>query len=1329
MKHFNHNGFWGRKPSNTSVSRFVFSANQKRNFYHYVLVSLLTIVLLPGIVAAQCSMNCLGNDESQPLEFGVEANCQLTLTATMLLDTTNLCSGGKTLTVRDGVNTIIAEGTDSVTVTASAYLDATLSVTITDTTTSLFCVSFVRLIDDSAPVIDCQQVNISCMADTAAAVVGFPTVTDNCDANVSLSYTDVFIDRDCTYPSSALVNRIWTAIDASGNVAVCTQSIFLNKPDINNVVFPGDFSASCEDDFLPFTTTGQPTLDGVIIENGTYCDLSIGFSDDTLYTCGFSEWEIHRTWSVKDLCTDFTVTGDQTIFYSDETAPEIVCPGDIIIDTDAGECFATVMLPAPQVSDNCDPGASFSVNTSWGEVGLGPHQFVPIGTHTVIYTALDACGNFTNCTISLTVRDQEEPTAVCEQNTVVSIPSPGIAVVMAHNFDDGSHDNCAGNIYFKARKMDIGSCDNENGDDSNQNGYQEWFDDQVIFCCDEALSEDVMVILRVYSVNPGPGPVDPVREQPGGDLHGNFTECMVQVEIQDKIWPNLTCPDDLTIDCDDDYSDLSIYGNATASDNCSFVLDEVPVENLNECNLGTITRTFRASDPSGNTTTCTQTITVANLTPFNEDHIVWPENYTTNVCGAETDPEDLPEGFDEPTIDESGACGIIAMNYVDNLFDIAFPACYKILRVWTVIDWCVYDPEYPENGGKFTHTQIVKILDEDDPVLTCPEPIRVPVSANCETGWVDVPIPAVEDCNENVIITHNSPYADDLIGPDASGAYPLGTTQVTFTAIDECGNFASCTVDISVEDLSAPAAVCIVGLSVNLTHDEGFIRAIVDAESFDASSVDNCTANEDLVRTIRRAISDPTGPPSTTELTFTCSDLGIQLIEFWVEDEQGNSDYCTTYISVQDNNGICPTSLTDIGMVAGGIFTESGEMVEDVTVEINTIDPREYLTASDGHFEFPDVPMGQNYTVIPRKDMNVMNGVSTLDIVLITKHIIGVQPLGSPYKIIAADVDRSGTISTLDLVRLRRLILNVDNTLPNGNTSWRFVPADFVFPNPENPFEGFFPEIYNINDFDTDIMDVEFVAIKVGDVNGSVVPSGFAGGLDERSNDGLLELVAEDRSFSSGETISVSVSGTQLSDLKGYQFTLNFDPAALEFQYIESTGLDNMSDDNFGLTAVERGFITTSWNTSANDIVQEEAILFTVVFKAKNNSSLHESLFINSSVTKAEAYLEDGSLLDVSLNFSTINGTAEASEFELYQNRPNPFDGTSIIGFNLPEAGMARLTIFDLNGRLIYTNEAAFDHGYNEFKVHGDELNVDGVLYYKLESAGFTATKKMILLD
>ena len=415
-------------------------------------------------------------------------------------------------------------------------------------------------------------------------------------------------------------------------------------------------------------------------------------------------------------------------------------------------------------------------------------------------------------------------------------------------------------------------------------------------------------------------------------------------------------------------------------------------------------------------------------------------------------------------------------------------------------------------------------------------------------------------------------------------------------------------------------------------------------------------------------------------------------------------------------------------MVAGGIFTESGEMVEEVTVEINTNNPQEFITTDDGHFEFPDIPSGADYTVEPAKDMDVLNGISTLDLLLIKKHIMGIEALGSPYKIIAADVDNSGHISTLDLIRLRRMILNLDADFPNGNTSWRFVPADFEFPNPENPFEGYFPEIYNINDLEGDIMDIEFIAIKVGDVNETAITSGFSGSdIDERSDDGVLELSIEDRSFKAGETISIPFTSTELEALLGYQFTLNFDTDNLEFQYVESTGLENMSENNFGLVYAERGLITTSWNVPSTPITQEEAIPFTLVFKTKNNSSLRESIFINSSITKAEAYLEDGSLLDINLGFSSIEETSD--EFQLYQNRPNPFDGTTVIGFNLPEASEAKLSIFDLNGRIIYTNSAPLSKGYNEFKVHSDQLNANGVLYYKVESAGFVATKKMILLD
>ncbi|MEZ4948564.1 MAG: hypothetical protein R2784_04100 [Saprospiraceae bacterium] len=55
----------------------------------------------------------------------------------------------------------------------------------------------------------------------------------------------------------------------------------------------------------------------------------------------------------------------------------------------------------------------------------------------------------------------------------------------------------------------------------------------------------------------------------------------------------------------------------------------------------------------------------------------------------------------------------------------------------------------------------------------------------------------------------------------------------------------------------------------------------------------------------------------------------------------------------------------------------------------------------------------------------------------------------SPYKIIAADANNSGSVTTLDLGSTEKLILNVINDLPN-TTSWRFVWADYVFPDPSN---------------------------------------------------------------------------------------------------------------------------------------------------------------------------------------------------------------------------------------------------------------------------------------
>ena len=82
----------------------------------------------------------------------------------------------------------------------------------------------------------------------------------------------------------------------------------------------------------------------------------------------------------------------------------------------------------------------------------------------------------------------------------------------------------------------------------------------------------------------------------------------------------------------------------------------------------------------------------------------------------------------------------------------------------------------------------------------------------------------------------------------------------------------------------------------------------------------------------------------------------------------------------------------------------------------------------------------------------------------------------------------------------------------------------------------------------------------------------------------------------------------------------------------------------------------------------------------------------------------------------------------LYQNQPNPFSELTVIGFELPEAGHAVMTVYDLNSKVIYKGEMDAAKGYNNFELNTSQLGVTGVLFYQLDAAGFTATKRMVVI-
>lgn len=1291
------------------------------------------LVLLPflGVGAttwAQCGLSCQGSTPEQPITVPVDGACHLNLEVADLLFQPGDCPGDKQITVRDSFSHILADTVNGINFPVDNYLGQRLSITIVDAATGVLCIAFVVPVDEMPPQITCTIDTISCVMDTSVAVLGYPSATDNCslDSLLSFSYQDSYIDFGCGASDVARVARMWNVEDEAGNAASCAQFIHVRRSFLADITFPKDTALRCDADTLSWDTVWQPTLFGNPIGADNSCGWTVGFTDDTLFN-GNVNYQIQRDWVVADACTDSTVFHQQVIGITDTIGPSLACPPTVTITAEQNACYGTVFLPMPTMILGCDTLATFFVNTSYGQYGLGPHFYIPIGSHTAQYTAIDGNNNTAMCSTVINIVDNESPDATSDDELHLSIPSGGYARIMAGTIDEGSTDNCATSLYYKVKRIDAGACGGVNGDDNTaEDGHQEWFDDEAWFCCEE-IGNQVQIMFRAYEINPGAGPVDPAREAAGGDLHGHYAESYTMISIEDQLAPTLSCPADTVVDRTTDCSDLSIFGEAEVFDNCVYQMDTLNTEDLNDCGIGEIVRTFVATDPQGNSNSCVQRIIIEDLQPVDEGSVVWPEDVELGNCGASTDPDDLPTVSSYPVVYNIDSVNL-GISYVDELFTVAFPGCYKILRHWTVVDWCIYNPSAPDAGGRFSKTQIIKVEDSELPVLTCPPSVVQAAGDDCEAAMVLLDPVTASDCNTNVLITNNSPYAISN-GADASGVYPMGTTLVDFEVSDRCGNNSSCQVEIRVEDQTPPVPVCIVGLSINLSTANGEVAGVLHAGAFDGGSQDNCTVNDNLVKTLRVAGSGPIGVrPTTPSVTFDCSHLGTQLMEYWIMDEVGNTNHCVTVLAVQDNSGLCPQQAST--MIAGEVTTEMGEQVDEVMIETVNGDPMQAYTGPNGFFELLGAESGGDYTLAASREDNPLNGVSTFDLILISRHILGVQRISSPYKQIAADANSSGSITTLDLIGLRKLILGIDLELPNGTPSWRFIPTDYDFPNALNAFAEDFPEELNINSLEDTYAEANFVGIKVGDIDNSASPNDLVG-IDERLAQGTLELKIADRKMAAGQQVELTFSSDQLGRLLGCQLSLGFDTEALNFLALERESAVDMGEEHFNLKHAKSGWLYASWNTAESLPLGSDEVLFTLSFRAKRDiSSLEDLIFVSDKVFQSEAYQDNDDVLDIALSFVPLQLTSSqlALDFEVYQNQPNPFRQETTIGFKLPQAGMAVVTVFDLAGKVAFQQEGQYEDGYNEIKVTRGDLGNSGMYYYQVKANGLSDTRKMILV-
>jgi len=549
---------------------------------------------------------------------------------------------------------------------------------------------------------------------------------------------------------------------------------------------------------------------------------------------------------------------------------------------------------------------------------------------------------------------------------------------------------------------------------------------------------------------------------------------------------------------------------------------------------------------------------------------------------------------------------------------------------------------------------------------------------------------------------------------------PYGKHRIKWIATDNCGNERVCDYVFSVGPGPLPPMSC----------DSSF-KVVIAPQNFGTlllstvlpSVLDHATPSALVQFGIRKSGTGTGFPANSTSLNFGCSEIGEHTVEIWARDPDGLVSTCNLPVRVVDLENHCNNVTPKY--VGGFVKTEVNQGLAQAVVQLQSpvfASVPVVLTDTSGAFNFASsIPYGSPYEVIPAKDVAPLNGVTTFDLVLISKHILGLEPITSPYRLIAADANRSGSVTTFDIVEFRKLILGIYTVLP-ANTSWRFVDKKFVFPEPSNPFKTSFPEKINVANILEDSLNHRFVALKVGDINHSAVVNALTSTDDRGGNAGTLFFDLENKIVQPGEVIELKLQPS--APALGYQFTLEH--AGLELLEIQPG--TRLSADHFGLF---EDALTVSCEVPTTGSA-DAATAFTVRFRAETSGLLRDLLRISDRITRAEGYpLAAGNSISphrVDLRFQ--GQQASAARFELFQNRPNPFSRTTSISFCLPQAAPATLTVFDGTGQVLFLQKKDFTEGCHTMQLDAALLvpKSAGVLYYRLETPTHSAVRRMVVV-
>jgi len=816
---------------------------------------------------------------------------------------------------------------------------------------------------------------------------------------------------------------------------------------------------------------------------------------------------------------------------------------------------------------------------------------------------------------------------------------------------------------------------------------------------------------------------------------GSRNTCSTRVKFEDHTPPSIR-PINQTIVACEGISDEALLEQIHFSvvDFCPSTTNKVSLGHfpVNFCNgNATVPVTVEAVDFCGNVAKEYFNVRVTRPSP---SQLVLPKD-TILTCGSGSDP--TIAGYPSLDVDGDGVGDIpiieTTCSFATSYTDSQFPGCasgQKVFRTWKIFDWCSSTSSFN------TYQQVIQVKDTEAPELTCPKnkeigtkdnpKLVIATSYDC-SAQINNLLPAAKDNCDGEISTIIYKISDRN---NASSTYNVSSTElnegkyfIEYAAKDACGNLsARCKYYFNVQPGGIPVALCKDQLNVSLNGSYATIRA----QDIDAGSYDDCSS---ISLSIKK-----TGGDWSSSINFTCEESANNTkVYLRAVNRAGKSNTCWISIKAayggtpctsssaqeeekeeeveeeeKETEEITPVPTTDENVpsydvtitspLKGKIKTIDNKPVPQVAIEAKNNFGFEQIGLSDEEGNFTiSLPQNADYQLHFEKESTMSNGVSIIDMVIILRHILGITEFQTPHQHIAADINNSGKITTLDVVELRKLILGIGSAdIP----SWRFVKAEVVDDSSINltlEVEGAF---------------INLTAIKVGDLNNTASPDGLVSS-EVRSNR-VSNIHTQNQWVQKGDLITVPFSLTKLKDLYGVQLALH--TSSMKILSVQSEVLQEQQWEF--LTDRE---LAIAWDyLSGKDKVQDR--FFDLTLRAEKSGFIKDFLKISSNRIEPMAYNSEEETSTISLKFeeSTITKNTQLTSY------PNPFSDETTISFNLDQAEEVSLVLRDVNGALLNQFEIQGQKGINTINLSQEDVITTGMIFYYLQTKSTTILNKMI---